>query len=180
MPKIKITLNRVIQARNDLGKTQDKAANTKDHTDQLILLKLGYISATEIIPDITEHPHQHWVMHNAIKYNDAIISRRNRNLTLMKLYPHNTKGYLKRVKMENILKHRLEDLGKFMQYSLRNGLTYIDNYPIFDIDHDYRIIYPSYLEFDDYLKPYRQFLQDNYVRLQKSHFDLDKYKTNDH
>ena len=48
--KSKITLDKVMQARNDLGKVQERALNTPDPADKLILLKMGYLPSHFIFP----------------------------------------------------------------------------------------------------------------------------------
>ena len=175
--KSKITLDKVMQARNDLGKVQERALNTPDPADKLILLKMGYMSAQDSVPDHTKHT-QKWIIKNALKYSDKLINSRNRNLAMMNLYPKNTKGYLKRQRNDQIYLYRIDDMIKYIQNSLRNGETYIDDYVILDVDNDYKVVYPDYLAFDDYLKPYRQYLQTMYLKMQNKNTDLTKYKRN--
>lgn len=171
----KINTQKLIQARNDLGKVREKANNLPDSNDKLTLLKLGYLSAIDAIPDHTKHNHN-WIFQDVVKYTDKLASARSRNLLMMDLYPKNTKGYLKCVKNDQIYVQRLDDVENFIKKSLRNGVTYVDNYIVLDVDNNYHAVYPNYLEFDDYLKPYRAFLQAEYEKIQHKNINLDKYK----
>lgn len=154
----KITLDDVLLARSDLEQGFEWTKNTDDVNDKLTVLKAAYMLSTKRIPNYTK-PKKQWHLFDTMPYQSQINFHRSYNLE--KIHPN--------MKLDAQLKQRQIDLYKFEKYSLQRGITYLDDMIL--LDENYRPLTGIKLEkFIQYITPYRNFLWQEYMDLNKDNF----------
>ena len=154
----KITLDDVLLARSDLEQAFEWIENIDDENDKLTVLKAGYMLSTKRIPNYTK-PKKQWHLFDALPYQSKINFHRSYNLE--KIHPN--------MKLDAQLKQRQRDLLQFEKFSLQRGITYLDDMIL--LDEHYRPLTGIKLEsFIKYITPYRNFLWQKYMDLNKDNF----------
>lgn len=158
MSKEQTSLDKIVIARQIISEAVETSNGVKDPTDKLTALKTGYRMAITYAPDPTERKKNQLKLDTIDNYMTRLASLRTQNSYLLE--HHKTPRLIKRDKE---LDKRQHALIKFQEYNLRHGRVYIDNILILNIKG--QIIKMTSDQFLAYIKPYRQYLHKEALKL---------------
>lgn len=148
-------LQDVMNARATINEAFERASNISDDSDKLTILKTGYMLALQNVPNVTK-PKKQWHVFDAEDYQYEIEDKRIINM--YKVHPN--------MALERALKARQIDLNKFWAYSLKHGVAYVDDLILLDENY-HSLTGIDITRFAHYILPYKTYLQQEFLRLNK-------------
>lgn len=147
----KALLQKVVLARQTIGDALDQSRNVADESDQLAILKEGFLEATQQIPDRLKRNPKLYIR-NVYDFQEDVMSRLSINAN-----GADNKQY------EALMRKMLNEIHTFENYAVRSGVSYVDDLVV--LNKDSHILYPDVAHMRMYIAPYRDYLQKMYEQL---------------
>ncbi len=154
-PHRKLKLQEVLDARATINDAYERAENITDPDDKLTILKTGYKMSTNIVPNYAK-PVKQWHLYPIEPYQYKVIHALA--IESNKIQPN--------IAREKALQKRLADIKRFIKWTEKHGIAYIDMYILLDGNFN-SLTGISLRSFSEYIESYAEWLQQEYEQLSK-------------